>query len=102
LFWTKTRLLKDEIDFLRSQVAQLQNYILLTGQTPGQHFTTTPAFEPGPDLPETPAAEAEAFLQMAMSEAEEDVEWARQAGDITDARAKQLLDELQRERHDEL
>lgn len=109
---TKTQILQDEVAFLRAQVAQLQNYLLMTGQLPAQPFPTfsapqmgVPQPAQGPDengmLP-TPAAEVESWLNMAMSEPEEDIEWARQAGDISDARARELLAEIQRERQDEL
>ena len=108
---TKTAILLEERDFLRAQVAQLQNFILMTGAI-GPTFPTfeAPKFDlqvetPGPDengMPPTGDAEADKWLNMAMSEQEEDIEWARQAGDITDARANELLTEIMRERQDEL
>lgn len=99
LFWkTKSQVMAEEINFLRQQVAQLQSYVLATTpiNTP-QSPIILPMEGARADLPiEVPNSEKEAerWLQLAMSEAEEDIEWARQAGDITDSRAAQLMAEL--------
>ena len=77
---SKTAILLEEITFLRAQVAQLQNYILLT-QTP----QATPTVAPTED--------SDAYVRrLFMTEHEEDIEYAVREGLInSEAEAAELL-----------
>jgi len=93
---TKSQRDKEEIDFLRAQVAQLQNYILMV--SPGSIGGLTPPapvthYDPGEEY-ETGAfmnAAADEARRMYSTEEEEDIEFQREEGIISTAEAERLL-----------
>jgi hypothetical protein len=86
---TKTTVLLEEIDFLRAQVAQLQNYVLMTGPAPITAQTQT-----SPPFPRWNDGEPEEPGQRAYStELEEDVEFMATEGIIDEAQAARILKE---------
>lgn len=95
--------LRDEIAFLRAQVAQLQNYILMTGGAPTGFPTWSP---PGP-LPNTSAqpedegpgvgsvgAYRTEAQRLYTTEEEEDIHFALEEGLIDQAEAERRLREV--------
>lgn len=90
---SKSRLLQEEIDFLRASNAQLQNFVLMMGVAP----TQVP--RPGSDGPSitwdgAPVKDIQEEAQrMYTTELEEDIEFQLQEGRIGEAEAKRLLRE---------
>jgi hypothetical protein len=90
---SKNRILLEQIDFLRAQVAQLQNYVLMSGAAPIE------VPRPGSDGPSSawdgaPLKDIGAEAQrMYSTELEEDIEYQLQEGIIGEAEAKRLLTE---------
>lgn len=84
---SKSKRDKEEIDFLRAQVAQLQNYVLMTGGGAPTGFPTW--------TPPTEEAGAEGFPEPARrlytTEDEEDIMFREEEGIIGEAEAKRLL-----------
>ena len=75
---SKTSILLEEITFLRAQVAQLQNYILL------EH---TPQAIPAPTVETEQAARQRLFS----TEWEEDIEFATREGLLNQEQAEEML-----------
>ena len=94
MFWrTKTRILTDEIDFLRAQVAQLQNYILMVGPTASTpHLPLHRQIDVGPDV-ELKFDENDPAFRMYSTELEEDLAYLVEDGQMSQARADELLKE---------
>lgn len=89
--------LRDEVTFLRAQVAQLQNYILMVAPTAPvvQGFPTAPvSYGDEPELGKAfESAAADEARRMYTTEDEEDIEFAREEGLISSAEAERLLRE---------
>lgn len=87
--------LRDEVAFLRAQVAQLQNYILMVAPTaPTVMPTLSQHFDPGLELPVgLMDAAANEARRMYSNEEEEDIEFRREEGLISHAEAERLLRE---------
>lgn len=83
-FKTKTQIMQEEIEFLRAQVAQLQNYVLMVA--PG-------AFVPGNGLTVAESGISEPTHRLYSTETEEDIEYQLQEGLIDEDFAKKLLEE---------
>ena len=88
--------LRDEVTFLRAQVAQLQNYILMVAPTAPvvQGFPATPTpWDAEPAGKAFESAAADEARRMYSTEDEEDIEFAREEGLISSAEAERLLRE---------
>jgi hypothetical protein len=101
LFRTRAQRDKEEIEFLRAQVAQLQNYVLMTGggapigmptwSTPNP--VPTPEGGEGPDLGPIEVYRNEA-QRLYTTEEEEDIHFALEEGLIDQAEANRRLKEV--------
>lgn len=80
---SKTQILLDEVEFLRAQVAQLQNYILMTGAAVPSTFPTMPSV--------TSMAKDWVPRGLHTTELEEDVEFQLQEGLIDEDTAAAIL-----------
>ena len=80
---SKTKLLLEEIDFLRAQVAQLQNYVLMVAPGAVPAYQQTPASGPT----------EEAGQRLFTSETEEDLEFMLQEGLISSEEYARKLEE---------
>lgn len=85
--------LRDEIAFLRAQIAQLQNYLLMTGGVPTGFPTweKPTAGEEGPELGFSMKDFENDAQRLYTTEAEEDIEFQLQEGLIGEAEARRLL-----------
>jgi hypothetical protein len=91
---SKNRILLEQIDFLRAQVAQLQNYVLMTGAAPMASPFAKIAEEPGVVWDGAPIKDIATEAQrMYTTELEEDIEYQLQEGHIGEAEAKRLMRE---------
>jgi len=81
--------LRDEVTFLRAQVAQLQNYILMVAPTAPVISPTHLHSDPG-DI-ELPAGLEGEMRRMYSTEDEEDIHFAQEEGLIGAAEAERLL-----------
>lgn len=86
---SKTTVLLEEIDFLRAQVSQLQNYILMVAPSAPIAQSFTRHSDPGP------AFNAKDWVPQAAyaTELEEDVEHMATEGMIDEAQAARILKE---------
>lgn len=93
---SKADVLEDEVAFLRAQVAQLQNYILMV--SPTQLASVAMSTQPYPESSSDEAvsqgwltAAADEARRMYSTEEEEDIEFQREEGLIGHAEAERLL-----------
>lgn len=93
---TKSQILLEQIDFLRAQVAQLQNYVLMTGGGASPLTTTFPTTGPSEPWDGAPIKDiGNEARRMYTTELEEDIEYNLQEGIIGEAEAKRLLREAE-------
>lgn len=90
---SKVALLMEEIDFLRQQVAQLQNYVLMTGGGAPPIQAPTRGDE-GPSVDLSAVAYANEAQRLYTSEEEEDIHFALEEGLIDQTEADRRLREV--------
>lgn len=82
---TKTQILLEEIEYLRSQVAQLQNYVLIVGPQIAAPAAPVPSSVPLPD---------EAVIQLHRNGMAADIDWELQEGLIDEEEWARKMDDV--------
>ena len=82
---TKSKLLQEEIEYLRAQVVQLQNYVLVVGPQQVAAPAPTPSIVP---IPEAVA------IEMKRNNLEADIDWELSEGLIDEREWEQKMNDI--------